>query len=340
MANKTNKSKIKNGVKKNKKNNYVDKDKDILSNKIFKTAEKLYKDKKYIDAYNKYIELLETYPNNRKLYKRLIESLTQDYTYKDNTKLFKKALAEYVTTYRLLGTKNELRIFERKLKEYDLLKASKSKFLITAFLGIFGVHKFLEGNYITGFLYLFSLGFFGIGVIIDLIKDYYIYEDEFQLKIFRYIISILILVLAFFRRNLDNYYFLIILSVFITPFVYNKLLKIIPNILKIAVVVICIYFSFKEQPIMSNIPMDVLGTWNSQNESTNITKIEIKSDTTTINFNDREKQIGRNEYDKENNILQVYIDAQTYYKFKIDLDDKIICTYNQSKICVINFKKK
>lgn len=44
------------------------------------------------------------------------------------------------------------------------------EFLITLFGGLFGVHKFLKGDKVMGFLYLFTFGLFGIGWIVDLIK--------------------------------------------------------------------------------------------------------------------------------------------------------------------------
>jgi hypothetical protein len=34
-------------------------------------------------------------------------------------------------------------------------------------LGIFGAHKFYEGKILLGFVYIITVGFFGIGVIID-----------------------------------------------------------------------------------------------------------------------------------------------------------------------------
>ena len=41
--------------------------------------------------------------------------------------------------------------------------------LLCIFLGWIGAHKFYEGKIIMGILYLFTLGFFGIGIVIDLI---------------------------------------------------------------------------------------------------------------------------------------------------------------------------
>lgn len=41
--------------------------------------------------------------------------------------------------------------------------------LITWFLGCLGVHRFLAGKMGTGILWLITLGFFGIGTIVDFI---------------------------------------------------------------------------------------------------------------------------------------------------------------------------
>lgn len=42
--------------------------------------------------------------------------------------------------------------------------------LLCIFLGFFGGHKFYEGKVGIGILYIFTLGLFGIGVIIDFIS--------------------------------------------------------------------------------------------------------------------------------------------------------------------------
>jgi TM2 domain-containing membrane protein YozV len=39
--------------------------------------------------------------------------------------------------------------------------------VLLTFLGFFGVHRFYQGKWMTGIIYLFTVGLFGIGVIYD-----------------------------------------------------------------------------------------------------------------------------------------------------------------------------
>lgn len=47
----------------------------------------------------------------------------------------------------------------------------QTRLLIVIFLGIFGVHKFIDKDYKMGIIYLFTGGLCGIGWIIDIIKE-------------------------------------------------------------------------------------------------------------------------------------------------------------------------
>lgn len=40
--------------------------------------------------------------------------------------------------------------------------------LLLTFLGVFGIHRFYLGKWLTGLIYLFTAGFFGLGVFYDL----------------------------------------------------------------------------------------------------------------------------------------------------------------------------
>lgn len=54
---------------------------------------------------------------------------------------------------------------------YILSKRSKIiDLLLCLFLGVFGIHRFYEGKIVTGILYLFTVGFLGLGVFIDLLQ--------------------------------------------------------------------------------------------------------------------------------------------------------------------------
>lgn len=55
-------------------------------------------------------------------------------------------------------------------KKAERQKEILPKLLLCLWLGIFGAHKFYRKQIGMGILYLFTLGLFGIGVIVDLIK--------------------------------------------------------------------------------------------------------------------------------------------------------------------------
>lgn len=44
------------------------------------------------------------------------------------------------------------------------------RLIICFFVGVFGVHRFVEGKIFTGILYLITWGLFGFGVFIDVIR--------------------------------------------------------------------------------------------------------------------------------------------------------------------------
>ena len=57
-------------------------------------------------------------------------------------------------------------------REHITIKSIKDKwvvFFLCFFLGWLGIHRFYVGKIGTGILYLFTFGFFGIGIFIDLI---------------------------------------------------------------------------------------------------------------------------------------------------------------------------
>ena len=41
-------------------------------------------------------------------------------------------------------------------------------FLVTFFLGFLGIHRFMQKKYVTGFIWLFTCGLFGVGWFVDM----------------------------------------------------------------------------------------------------------------------------------------------------------------------------
>lgn len=329
-----------------KKDNIVKKNKDIKKielkdNKKYIEAEKLYKEKKYEETYLIYAELNSLYPKNKKIYKRLIETLTHDFTYKENNKEFKRLYNDYNTVYNLICTNKELKYFNKKQEKYKNIKSTKSgsDFLLIALTGWFGIHKFKEKNYKWGIIYLLTFGLFGIGVIVDLINDYAIYEDDKQLDILRYIIASLVLVFGIINYSKFNFIYFVLVSILLMPICYTKFLKKVPNIIKIIVIIFLCYMGFKTNEVLTILPANITGTWKTNNENTNFKEIIVKNNKSTIKFNDRKEQIGINEYDEEEDILKIYVNATTFYKFKLDKKDNKLCTYNESNSCIISFNK-
>ena len=70
----------------------------------------------------------------------------------------------------LKGVIQELTDAQRTaVHEYNdhMVKSALVNFLICLFVGYLGIHRFIEGKYISGVLYLCTVGLFGIGVGFD-----------------------------------------------------------------------------------------------------------------------------------------------------------------------------
>lgn len=62
------------------------------------------------------------------------------------------------------------KVAEKEPKSLISPKPRLTTLLLCVFLGTFGVHRFYVGKIGSGFLYMISLGGYGIGVLIDLIS--------------------------------------------------------------------------------------------------------------------------------------------------------------------------
>lgn len=99
--------------------------------------------------------------------------------YRGNTKICKKCGSEMPedsfyclccgNTFK--ESADEFETVKRKIKmQTGTWKNKWISLLLCIFLGWLGIHRFYEGKVVTGILYLFTLGFFGIGWIIDIIR--------------------------------------------------------------------------------------------------------------------------------------------------------------------------
>lgn len=57
--------------------------------------------------------------------------------------------------------------------------------ILLTFLGIFGIHRFYMGKWLTGLIYLLTVGLFGIGVIYDWCTKYQLWRDTFKNQLFQ-----------------------------------------------------------------------------------------------------------------------------------------------------------
>lgn len=69
----------------------------------------------------------------------------------------------------LTGKRNDNNIVINNNVGYGRQKNKWTAFLLCLFLGYLGVHKFYEGKILLGIFYLCTLGFCGVGWLIDLI---------------------------------------------------------------------------------------------------------------------------------------------------------------------------
>lgn len=69
-----------------------------------------------------------------------------------------------------LKTEPNVIINNNSSQVYEKQKDKWVALILCIFLGYFGAHKFYEGKTGTGILYLFTVGLFGIGWIIDIIS--------------------------------------------------------------------------------------------------------------------------------------------------------------------------
>lgn len=74
----------------------------------------------------------------------------------------------HVKTYDLKQTKAKSKKYINTTEHNNSCKKKHIVLFLCIFLGLFGIHRFYVGKIGTGILYLFTCGFFGIGLIFDI----------------------------------------------------------------------------------------------------------------------------------------------------------------------------
>jgi len=55
------------------------------------------------------------------------------------------------------------------------------------FLGLLGIHRFYIGRWISGLIWMFTGGLFGIGWLVDAVLTYFMVEEENEAIGYRYV---------------------------------------------------------------------------------------------------------------------------------------------------------
>lgn len=98
---------------------------------------------------------------------------------------FDKKKKELLNNYNIQKDNNEISNEKTSNKENEHIQKNDGiLFFLCLFLGIFGVHKFYQKRIGMGFLYLFTLGLFGIGWIIDTLYILFSIKDKTKFFIF------------------------------------------------------------------------------------------------------------------------------------------------------------
>lgn len=148
----------------------------------------LNKFKNYDEAYKLYLSLSKRFVDNSEIWIGLLRSITHDFTFKLNSEDFKFKYNTYWKNYCSLVEEKESNEYFGQFNNYvqnvkainpdgsiPIVGSNSSKdivmLLVTIFLGMYGVHKFIRGEIGKGFLYLFTAGLFGFGWIVDSVKE-------------------------------------------------------------------------------------------------------------------------------------------------------------------------
>lgn len=299
--------------------------------------------KNYDEAYDIYLSLSKRYVDNAEIWIGLLRSLTKDFTYKYGSQDFKKLYQKYWSSFIALADEDEREKYEKKYKDYvdkvsvsssndgKIVKQEKCYLAVTVLGGMFGIHKFLQGKTILGFVYMFTFGLYGIGWIYDIIQEYKKWSETSQKGVVKWCIFAFFMIFAIMEIKYSFLAFICYLFAAISSLDYpwSKV-----NVKKTAIRIIVplAFFLIAISLGSTTVPESSYGTWNS----------EIETDFPVIEISDSEIKLYYDS-DKKDHVKSI---NSTYYKSKvyleIDEETTLVFSYSTSKreLCLLNEKEK
>ena len=302
--------------------------------------------KNYDESYECYLKLSKKYVNNKDIWLGLLRSLTHDFTYKYGSETFKVEYQKYWNNFKSLASPSDIDIYKEKYHQYDIntnasdkasdsVKKEKCFFIATVFGGWFGLHHYLNKNYIMGIVYTFSYGLFGIGWFYDIYKEAKKWPNSNQIKITRYIMIFFYLVIGL---ALKDYFIPTFILCLISAFLMFNIFWDLFNIKNIAARIFIPIFIFFVGIIIgpTALPENLEGNWLPIDNNTNIDYMILKENDTKIYIDGIEYHSTYNNYYK--GLVFIEMSTEKDYKFKYDDDTKHLCLLDESENCVGMFE--
>lgn len=144
---------------------YGDLDTHTHSQFFYDTAESLLSDSSFLSSMNKYEGNQLRFFGTLNI-KESDGTIISTYGGSTQTIAYKRAVEVLRSKFTL--PQKAAKTISSKRTSADRKKNKTTALLLCIFLGFFGIHKFYEGKNALGVIYLFTLGLFGIGWIVDI----------------------------------------------------------------------------------------------------------------------------------------------------------------------------
>lgn len=301
----------------------------------------------YEEAFSIYLSLSKRYVNNAEVWIGLLRCVTRDFTYKHGSQDFKKMYQKYWNSFVALADEKEIKKYEEKYKDYvenikgtpvhpEANKKEKCLLVVTVLGGMFGLHKFVQGEGRLGLAYLFTGGLFGIGWIYDIVQEYKKWPNSPQKQVIKWVIFVYFLLAAITEIEYSLISaFLCVLAAILSIDVVWKYLKINKLYLRIGVPVGLFLIAFLLGP--SSIPEGSYGIWICQGDC-EYDAIELSSSSARLIENENDGYISGN---------TIYYDRKIYIKFggysslvfSYSASDGEMCLLDEDEKCIAMYKQ-